>query len=101
MPHFDEFGGDSWICQICAQTQNSRAPYAWRPDITGNKSAGAVCAACIRLHGETGFTGDLLRTAEATRHKGPISLAEHCRQESGGLTGRALDRYINRYYGHG
>lgn len=32
--------------------------------------------------------------------KPPISLYEHCRQESGGLTGVALDRYVNRYYGH-
>ena len=30
-----------------------------------------------------------------------VSLTEHCRQESGGLTGPALDRYINRHYGHG
>lgn len=28
------------------------------------------------------------------------NLYEHCRRESGGLTGKALDEYINRYYGH-
>lgn len=31
---------------------------------------------------------------------GPVSLYEYCRMESGGLTGVALDQYVNRYYGH-
>jgi DNA-directed RNA polymerase subunit RPC12/RpoP len=35
------------------------------------------------------------------QESGPISVYEHCREESGGLTGRALDNYVNRYYGHG
>lgn len=29
-----------------------------------------------------------------------VSLYEHCRRESGGLTGKKLEDYINRYYGH-
>lgn len=37
----------------------------------------------------------------AAHWAGPVSLEEHCRRESGGLTGVALTRYINRYYGHG
>ena len=28
------------------------------------------------------------------------NLVEHCRQESGGLTGKPLKDYINRHYGH-
>ena len=30
----------------------------------------------------------------------PMSLYEYCKVESGGLTGKALDQYVNRYYGH-
>lgn len=37
------------------------------------------------------------KVIKATR---PLSLAEHCRQESGGLEGQALNSYINRHYGH-
>lgn len=86
MPHFDEFGGDTWICQAPGhqgnRVQSSRVPSAWRTDITGHESAGNVCSSCIAKHDNA-----------------PLSLYEHCRRESG-LTGAALDRYVNRYYGH-
>ncbi len=37
--------------------------------------------------------------SEAMGDDAPISLYEHCRQESGGLEGQDLD-YVNRHYGH-
>lgn len=35
------------------------------------------------------------------KEEGLMNLVEYCRIESGGLTGQALQDYINRYYGHG
>lgn len=47
--------------------------------------------------------GAIISTVCDTRpeDKGLMSLHEHCHIESGGLTGRALEDYINRYYGFG
>ena len=107
MPHFDEDGNDTWICQICGQIQKHNASYTWAPEITGHTSAGATCGKCVEVHKETQLIGDALR-ARVSRTGGlniereaPISLYEHCRIESGGLTGQALQNYNNRYYGHG
>lgn len=50
MPHFDEFGGDMWMCQVCGKEQNSRVQSTWRPDITGSESAGNVCPVCLKHH---------------------------------------------------
>ena len=98
MPHFDEDGYDTWICQICAKVYSSgKVNSEWRTDITGNEHAGNVCPNCIEAHKDTKRVGERLRAAV---QKGPMSLYEHCRIESG-LTGKALDDYINRYYGHG
>lgn len=97
MPHFDEYGGDEWICQICGRVHDSTVKSVWNSKATGNVTAGNVCPRCMRAFDETGLTGDRLR--EYVR--GPMSLAEHCRRESGGLTGEALRQYMNRYYGTG
>jgi hypothetical protein len=43
MPHFDEQGRDTVICQKCGKVVTEAS---WRPDITGSKSAGNVCATC-------------------------------------------------------
>lgn len=84
MPHFSDEGNDTYICQKCARIFDSvKYPSEWRPDITGKESAGNVCPSCVAKHSQ------------------PISLHEHCHRESGGLTGQALDRYVNRHYGHG
>ncbi len=49
MPHFSESGNDTYICQRCARVFDSvEQPSQWRPDITGNSSAGNVCPACVR-----------------------------------------------------
>src|SRR5215831_163050 len=52
MPHFDEFGGDEWVCQAPNhrgnRVQNSRVNSEWRPDITGIEGAGNVCPACLQ-----------------------------------------------------
>lgn len=82
MPHFSESGHDVVICQKCGRlVDTGKENVTWRPDITGHKSAGNVCDPCLH------------------KHEAPMSLYEHCQRESG-LTGAALQRYINRYYGH-
>lgn len=86
MPHFSKSGHDEVICQKCTRiVDTGKESVDWRPDITGSQSAGNVCGFCVIEH---------------ERSNEVVSLYEHCRRESG-LTGAALDRYINRYYGHG
>ena len=75
MPHFDAHGNDTWICQKCG-TIGSGRPFK-RPEV----ARGNVCKQCA---------DPLQRDTD--------SLRAHCRQESGGLSGPALDSYINRYY---
>ena len=50
MPHFDEYGGDQWICQKCGGIFDSRDKSEWRPDITGCISAGNVCPCCVAAY---------------------------------------------------
>lgn len=105
MPHFDENGNDTVICQLCASIVSKAE---WRSDLTGNKSAGNVCLPCIKKCDEEAATvaGDAKSQPHGVgsripkRQEGPIGIVEHCRRESGGLTGIALQRYINRHYGH-
>lgn len=68
MPHFDAFGGDEWICQICCGTYDSRTRSAWRKDITECDSAGNVCPGCVRQHNITGLTGERLRRSVQRAH---------------------------------
>lgn len=83
MPHFSESGADMYICQVCGRDLDSeKFPPQWRPDLTGSPRAGNICPSCLGAKERL------------------IDLREHCRRESG-LTGPALDRYINRHYGHG
>jgi rubrerythrin len=50
MPHFDENGYETWICQVCKRVYNTTVHPEWRPDITGHPSAGNVCPSCIAKH---------------------------------------------------
>lgn len=50
MPHFDEFGDDEWICQVCGKVLNSKIKSEWREDITGIKGAGNTCPDCVKKH---------------------------------------------------
>jgi rubrerythrin len=50
MPHFDENGLDTWICQKCCKIFTLKTMPQWRPDITGRTSAGNVCPSCIEKH---------------------------------------------------
>lgn len=82
MPHFDENGRDTVICQVCVRIVTEAT---WRPDITGHKSAGNVCNRCLANHQQK-----------------PVGLVEYCSQESGFPVGSPeLTKYINRYYGNG
>lgn len=91
MPHFTDDGRDTVLCQVCARVVTAAT---WRPDITGNKSAGNVCKSCeakAQAHNRTQQPAS-----------GWESLAEHCAKESGFPLGSLqLRDYINRYYGHG
>ena len=79
-----EDGNDMYICQVCGRDLDSvKHPPQWRPDLTGNEHAGNICPSCTMGKSK------------------PLSLYEHCKVESGGLTGQALQNYINRHYGHG
>lgn len=50
MPHFDEFGRDTVLCQKCHEVVTEAN---WRPDITGSESAGNVCADCEKKFEES------------------------------------------------
>lgn len=54
MPHFDEDGGDMWMCQAPNhrgnRVQRSKVESEWRPDITGHQSAGNCCPPCVAAH---------------------------------------------------
>lgn len=78
MPHFDNNGNEMVVCQACGQMVDGRS-VVWMT-VPKTSRQGNVCGPC--------------RTPKL------MSLREHCEIESGGLTGAALDRYINRYYGH-
>jgi hypothetical protein len=85
MPRFSDTGADMYLCQVCGRDMCSETyPSSWRPDITGNAGAGNACPVCVQMHDNP-----------------LLDLRTYCHQESGGLTGRALTKYINRYYGHG
>jgi len=76
MARFSDSGADMYICQGCGKDLPSDThPPTW---VQGK---GNLCPTCAQ--------------------PAPMSLHEHCRIESGGLTGPALERYIHRYYGHG
>lgn len=48
MPHFSPSGHDEVICQICHRIiDTGREDVSWRPDLTGNESAGNACAKCV------------------------------------------------------
>lgn len=84
MPHFSESGNDTYLCQVCGRERDGvQYPSQWRPDLTGHKSAGNICPPCL---------------AEKER---PMSLYEHCKQESKLTDPEAIRRYMNRHYGHG
>lgn len=82
MPHFSSCcpDADEYLCQKCGKSRCGKCyPSEWRPDLTGHKSFGNVCPDCVQ----------------------PMSLYDHCKQESGLTDPTAIKRYMNRYYGHG
>lgn len=84
MPHFSSCcpGADTYICQKCARILCSKCqPPKWRPDITGNKSAGNICPKCFKCVSED------------------LSLFEHCRRESGLSHHTEIKKYMHKYYG--
>lgn len=85
MPHFSKSGHDMVLCQVCGRDiDTGKDQPEWRVDITGNKSAGNVCPSCVAMHDDK-----------------PVSLYEHCKQESGLIDHSQIMAYLNRHYGHG
>jgi hypothetical protein len=72
MPHWDAEGREEWVCQKGAHICTGHSTWV--------EGVGNVC--------------------DEHLHDPPLSLHEHCRRESG-LTGPALDAYVNRHYGFG
>jgi hypothetical protein len=72
MPHFDEWGGDEWMCQgpnhRGPRVQNSRVESQWRPDITGHKGAGNCCPACVAF-----YDSKRARKLEREREREPLN----------------------------
>jgi hypothetical protein len=65
MPHFSESGHDEVICQKCGRIVNTgKEKVEWRPDITGNQSAGNVCVPCIQQFGTRVFNKKMLRAQQ-------------------------------------
>jgi hypothetical protein len=73
VPHFDEDGGDQWLCQAPNhkgnRVQSSKVKSEWRPDITGHKGAGNSCPPCVKEHDERIGTCDhgIVKTKECLR----------------------------------
>jgi hypothetical protein len=102
MPHFDEQGRDTWICQYCANIYSDTVKSIW---IKGRGNQCPTCAKTAKVQVATMPSyyegGGRYRKNEHTKVKGAMSLYEYCAKESGlSLGSRALDQYINRYYGH-
>src|SRR5690348_6341442 len=65
MPHFNEQGHDTYLCQICGNVFDAQTePAVWRADLTGRASAGNVCRGCVTEHSE--------RTAAAAQDRRPV-----------------------------
>jgi len=92
MPHFCNCGADEYICQKCAKVLCSKDyPSVWRPDITGYESFGNVCPICLSKYE--------MENSIDSPDKAPISLYEHCKQESGFTEHKKIMSYLNKYYG--
>lgn len=93
------FKGTGNVCSSCLPKVAGKPATDQKPIVA--RYAG-VCTECNERF--TAGTDILWSKAKGSRHaECPVklvSLHEYCREESGGLTGVALERYINRYYGH-
>ncbi len=91
MPHFSPTGHDLVLCQKCGRDIDcGKDEPHWRPDITGNASAGNICPECLLKH-ELGVPNK--------EYNGPVSIYEHCKIESGLTNPADIMAYLNRYYG--
>lgn len=53
MPHFDEDGKQTWLCQVCCNIYNTDIRPEWIT-IPGRKYAGNVCPDCLKKIKEGG-----------------------------------------------
>ena len=47
MPHFNENGEGTWICQACARIYPDSVESEWIPQLTGSEQAANVCPRCV------------------------------------------------------
>ncbi len=94
MPHWNAAGQEEWVCQKGGHVCTGESTWVKRGSDRAKElgCSGNVCSKC--LAGMNGLTN------RAREDAGPLSVHEHARRESG-LTGPALDRYVQRFYGHG
>src|SRR5438105_1982930 len=57
MPHFDEYGGDQWMCQgpnhKGNRVQNSRVNSTWFTPVPGRQFGGNLCPSCAAEYPDT------------------------------------------------
>jgi hypothetical protein len=71
MPHFNAAGHDTYICQVCTGIFDAvTATATWRPDVTGNVSAGNVCPGCLEASRKPSGTPAGPAAAFAARYAG-------------------------------
>ncbi len=104
MPHFNEDGDATWLCQRCAMVYTDKFHSTWVDRGTELAATlgchGNVCDNCLPGNMFDRALERVCKPEWTPNFDRPISLHEHCRRESG-LDGPALERYINRHYGHG
>lgn len=59
MPHFDENGIGTWICQLCAGIYNNLIKSTWMTPVPGKTFDGNVCPSCVSSYAETGITHEV------------------------------------------
>jgi hypothetical protein len=75
MPYFDEFGGDEWICQLCARIYNSRVQSTWMKPVPGKQVDGNVCPSCVKTHNEA--TTNHLKPKNSMPFFNPLDYADN------------------------
>jgi hypothetical protein len=100
-PEFCNCGADMYICQVCHKDSCSKdSPSEWRPDITGNESAGNVCPECVKrkLQKTASFdiTTQLGKTLRVSPERYVARIAEQVAEEGvGPLTPELLKQALD------
>lgn len=55
MPHFDENGYGTWICQSCGRIYNDLIRSVWATPVPGKGFSGNVCPTCVEKYKRAGI----------------------------------------------